>query len=267
MEIDTIYNMDCLEGMAGIPDGSVDCIICDLPYEVLHKSNEKVRWDRQIPLESLWKQYLRVAKPDAAIVLFCQGMFTSQLMMSQPKLWKYNLIWEKGRATGFLNANRMPMRSHEDIAVFYRRQPTYNPQMRDGDSHPQGNGIHRKTNQCYGDYGKTPRKKSGAVYDYGHINVVEPTGICFPTSVLHFSKEHNQDTWHPTQKPVDLLRYLVLTYSNEGDTILDNCMGSGTTAIACIREKRHFIGFELSKEYYDKAMQRISNEQNQLTIF
>ena len=129
IELDNIYNCDCLIGMRDIPDGSVDAIICDLPYEVLHKNNELVQWDRIIPFEPLWEQYLRVAKPNAAIVLFCQGMFTAQLMMSQPKLWKYNLIWEKGRATGFLNANRMPMRSHEDIAVFYRSQPTYNPQI------------------------------------------------------------------------------------------------------------------------------------------
>ena len=268
MELDKIYNQDCLIGMRDIPDGSIDCIICDLPYEVLHKSNEKVKWDRLILFEPLWEQYLRVAKDNAAIVLFCQGMFTAQLMMSQPDIWKYNLIWEKGRATGFLNANRMPMRSHEDIAVFYRKQPTYNPQFRDGDSHDRGNGEHKQTNQCYGKFGEPPRKqKVGATYDYDHIKVVPPTGKCFPMSVLHYNKEHNQDTWHPTQKPVDLLRYLVLTYTNEGDTVLDNCMGSGTTAVACVREKRHFIGFELNAEYYEKAMKRIKLEQQQLTLF
>ena len=266
IELDKIYNEDCLEGMKRIPDGSVDAIICDLPYEVLHKNNEKVQWDRLIPFDPLWKQYLRVAKKNAPIVLFCQGMFTAQLMMSQPKLWKYNLIWEKGRATGFLNANRMPMRSHEDIAVFYCSQPTYNPQMRHGDRHSRGNGVHKQTNQCYGKF-KEVKQKVGATYDYSHIKVVDPTGECFPMSVLHFNKEHSNDTWHPTQKPVDLLRYLVRTYSDEGDTILDNCMGSGTTAIACIKEDRHFIGFELNKEYFDKACKRIAAEKSQLTLF
>ena len=216
IELDQIYNEDCLEGMKRIDDASIDCIICDLPYEVLHKNNEKVQWDRIIPFEPLWAQYLRVAKSNAAIVLFAQGMFTAQLMMSQPKLWKYNLIWEKGRATGFLNANRMPMRSHEDICVFYRSQPVYNPQFGIGEpSHPRGNGVHRHTNQCYGKHGEV-RQKVGATYDYAHIKVVEPTGEKFPMSVLHFHKEHSADTWHPTQKPVDLIRYLVRTYSNSG---------------------------------------------------
>lgn len=219
MEIDRIYNMDCLVGMKDIPDGSIDCIICDLPYEVLHKNNQKAQWDRIIPFEPLWEQYLRVTKKDSPILLFGQGMFTAQLMMSQPKLWKYNLIWEKGRATGFLNANRMPMRNHEDIAVFYRSQPIYNPQFRDGDSHPRGNGEHKQTNQCYGEF-KDVRKKVGATYDYDHVKVVPPTGKCFPHSVLHFNKEHSSDSWHPTQKPVNLLRYLIRTYTNRGGLYL-----------------------------------------------
>lgn len=262
LELDKIYNLDCLEGMKQIADNSVDCIICDLPYSVLHKSNKHVQWDRLIPFEPLWEQYLRITKPNAAIVLFCQGMFTAQLMMSQPKLWRYNLIWSKGRATGFLNANRMPMRNHEDIAVFYRTQPTYNPQFRDGDSHPTGNGIHKETNQCYGEH-----KKTGKLYDYKYCKVVPPTGKCFPQSIIEIKKEHNTAAWHPTQKPVDLIRYLIRTFSNENDLILDNCMGSGTTAIAAIREKRHFIGFELNAEYYEKAMKRIKRERQQLTLF
>lgn len=123
--------MDCLEGMKQIPDGSVDAIICDLPYGVLNSESEGGGWDSLIPFEPLWEQYLRVSKPSAAIVLFCQGMFTAQLLMSQPKLWRYNLVWKKGdRVSGFLNANKMPLRNHEDIAVFYREMPTYNPQMR-----------------------------------------------------------------------------------------------------------------------------------------
>lgn len=262
MEIDKIYLGDCLELMKEIPDKSIDCIICDLPYGVLNKKNVKAQWDIIIPFEPLWEQYERITKDNAAIVLFCQGMFTAKLMMSQPKIWKYNLIWEKSRATGFLNANRMPMRNHEDIAVFYRKQPTYNPQFRTGDSHSRGNGIHKQTNQCYGEH-KEVKRKVGSTYDYEHIKVVPPTGKCFPHSVLHFKKEHNAYTKHPTQKPVELIRYLIRTYTNEGDLILDNCVGSGTTAIAAIKEKRHFIGMEINKEYYDIACERIKKEQTE----
>ena len=258
MEIDTIYNMDCLDGMKMIPDGSVDCIICDLPYGVLNKQSEGGGWDSIIPLEPLWEQYLRIAKPNAAIVLFCQGMFTAQLMMSQPKLWRYNLIWDKiDRPTGFLNANRCQLRIHEDISVFYRSQPTYNPQFTIGTkSHARGNASNGMgndgKNRCYGSF-----KQTNTTY----------TNEKYPTSIISIDKEHKGYEFHPTQKPVNLLRYLIATYSNEGDTILDNCMGSGTTAIAAIREKRHFIGFELNAEYYEKAMKRIKLERQQLTLF
>lgn len=148
MELNKIYNEDCLVGMKKIPDASVDCIICDLPYGVLNKKSEGGGWDSIIPLEPLWKEYLRITKPNAAIILFCQGMFTAQLMMSQPKLWKYNLIWNKQRVTGFLNANKMPLRSHEDIAVFYRKQPIYNPQMVKCAPHQRN---HRKGELCNGE--------------------------------------------------------------------------------------------------------------------
>lgn len=265
LQLDNIYNMDCLEGMKMIPDGSVDAVICDLPYEVLHKNNPNAQWDRMIPFEPLWEQYKRVIKDNGAICLFGQGMFTAQLMMSQPKMWRYNLIWDKCRATGFLNANRMPLRCHEDIAVFYKSLPTYNPQMAIGEpSHPQGDGAHKQTNNCYGKY------KSGRAYDYDkQIQKVEPTrpGEKFPMSIIRIKKEHETTVLHPTQKPVDLLRYLVLTYTNPGGVVLDNCMGSGTTAIACLKEHRHFLGFELNKEYYDKAVQRIERERQQLTLF
>lgn len=259
MELDKIYNEDCLVGMKDIPDGSIDCIICDLPYGVLNKSSEGGGWDSIIPLEPLWEQYLRITKPNAAIVLFCQGMFTAQLMMSQPKLWRYNLIWDKGRATGFLNAYKMPLRYHEDISVFYREAPTYNPQMEGLNgrerNHVQGNGVHKNTNKCYGEINR-----------FRSYKPAEPDKK-FPRSIISISKEHDNQQWHPTQKPVDLIRYLIRTYSNEGDIILDNCGGSGTTAIAAIREKRHFIGFETSKEYYDKACKRIEQEKQQLTLF
>ena len=257
MEIDNIYNMDCLEGMKQIPDGTIDAVICDLPYGVLNGESEGGSWDTIIPFEPLWAEYRRVCKPTAAIVLFAQGMFTADLMHSNPKMWRYNLIWKKGdRASGFLNANRMPLRNHEDIVVFYDKLPTYNPQMRTGfPNHTRGHGGGKLKNGCYGKF--DPWARSEVI-----------TTEKFPLSIIDIAKEHDVNKqFHPTQKPVDLLRYLVLTYTNEGDTVLDNCMGSGTTAIACIKERRHFIGFELSKEYFDKAVRRIKAEQAQLTLF
>lgn len=158
MEIDKIYNEDCLIGMRNIPDKSIDCIICDLPYGVLNRNNPSAQWDNIIPIEPLWEQYERVIKDNGAIVLFAQGMFTAQLMMSNPKLWRYNLIWDKiNRATGFLNANRCPLRIHEDIVVFYKSQPTYNPQFTFGQvNHKRGgagNGVY-KQNKLGAIYGK-----------------------------------------------------------------------------------------------------------------
>ena len=257
IELDTIYNEDCLQGMQRIPDSSVDCIICDLPYGVLNSESEGGSWDAVIPFEPLWEQYRRITKPTAAIVLFSQGMFTADLMHSNPKMWRYNLIWKKGdRCSGFLNAYKMPMRNHEDICVFYEKLPTYNPQMRKGfPNHTRGHGGGKLKNGCYGKFDP-----------WGRSEVI--TDEKFPLSVIDIAKEHDVNKqFHPTQKPVDLLRYLVLTYTNEGDTVLDNCMGSGTTAIACIKERRHFIGFELSKEYFDKAVRCIKAEQAQLTLF
>jgi site-specific DNA-methyltransferase (adenine-specific)/modification methylase len=257
MALDTIYNEDCLVGMQRIPDGTIDAVICDLPYGVLNGESEGGSWDTIIPFEPLWAEYRRVCKPTAAIVLFAQGMFTAKLMMSNEKMWRYNLIWDKVRAKGILNANRMPLRNHEDICVFYRQLGTYNPQMEALNgrerNHTQGHGEHKEKNSCYGKVGRI----NPTYEDKKH-----------PRSIIVKNAVHcNEGQFHPTQKPVDLLRYLVLTYTNEGDTVLDNCMGSGTTAIACIKEKRHFIGFELNKEYYDRAMKRIDIERRQLTLF
>ena len=158
IELDKIYNEDCLIGMKQIPDGTIDAVICDLPYEVLNKGNECAQWDRLIPFEPLWEQYLRVCKLNAPIILFCQGMFTAQLLMSQPKLWRYNLVWKKGgMVSGFLNAEKMPLRNHEDIAIFYRKLPTYNPQKVKGvPCHNKGGGNHKFTQQCYGKMHDTP---------------------------------------------------------------------------------------------------------------
>lgn len=290
MEIDKIYNEDCLIGMRDIPDKSIDAIICDLPYGVLNRQNKSAQWDNIIPIEPLWEQYKRVIKDNGAIVLFAQGMFTAQLMMSNPKMWRYNLIWDKiNRSTGFLNANRCPLRIHEDIVVFYKSQPTYNPQFTFGQvNHKRGGGREwYKQNKSGGVYGlmtnggkkkeedMTSQEKdemgvSGARNRcYGNFAVTETkiTNEKYPTSIISVDKEHDGNYHHPTQKPVELIRWLVRTYTNEGDLVLDNCIGSGTTAVACIKEKRHFIGYEITKEYFDIAQERIKQEQSQLTLF
>lgn len=257
---------NCLIEMQNIPDKSIDMILCDLPYEVLHKNNPHAQWDRKIPFDRLWEQYNRIIKENGAIVLFAQGMFTAELMMSNPKMWRYNLVWDKCRVTGFLNANRMPMRCHEDICVFYKSLPTYNPQMTLGNpNHSQGNGVHKDTNRCYGTY------MVGKTYDYdkGTIRKVPPTrpNEKFPKSIVKIQKEHKNIQYHPTQKPVALLEYLIKTYSNEGDTILDNCMGSGSTGVAAKLLNRNFIGIELNDEYFAIAEKRIKEAQQQLTLF
>ena len=257
IELDRIYCEDCLVGMQRIPDGTVDAIITDLPYGVLNEQSEGGQWDSIIPLEPMWEQFIRVTKPTAPIVLFGSGMFTARLMVSQPKLWRYNLIWDKVRATGFLNANRMPLRNHEDIMVFYRQLGTYNPQMEALNgrerNHTQGHGNHKEKNSCYGKVGRI----NPTYEDKKH-----------PRSIIVKQAVHcNEAQFHPTQKPIDLLRYLVLTYTNPNDVVLDATIGSGTTAIACIKEHRHFVGFELNKEYYDKAVKRVEAEKAQLTLF
>lgn len=254
MEIDKIYLGDCLELMKEIPDKSIDCIICDLPYGVLNKKNVNAQWDIIIPFEKLWAQYERITKDNAAIILFAQGMFTAKLMVSNPKHWRYNLIWQKrGRCSGFLNAKKMPLREHEDIVVFYRKLPTYNPQMTKCEPHERNHSRGRQekehTNRCYGNFGKAE-------------DII--TDLKYPKSILNFKRPHPQV--HPTQKPVELIQWLIRSYSNEGDTILDNCGGSGTTAIAAIREKRHFILFEKDPIYWEKSVKRVEQELRQLTF-
>lgn len=250
-----LWHGDCLELMNGISDKSVDAVICDLPYEVLNKCNKHAQWDRMIPLDKLWEQYNRVIKDNGAIILFGQGMFTAQLMMSNPKIWRYNLIWKKGnRSTGFLNANRMPLRCHEDIVVFYKSLPTYNPQMFKGKPNHTRN-VHSsvKNNRCYGDMSQLPTKITEWKY---------------PISVIDIDKEH-KDQFHPTQKPVSLIEWLIKTYSNNGELILDNTMGSGTTAVACVNTNRKFIGMELDDKYFYIACKRVEEAINnrQLNLF
>ena len=205
MEQDKIYHMDCLEGMKQIADRSVDAVIADLPYGVLNRQNGAARWDQKIPLAPLWEQYLRITKPDSPIILFAQGMFTAELVLSQPKLWRYNLVWHKDRVSGHLNANRMPMRQHEDIVVFYRKLPVYHPQMTPCPPEKR-NHDRRKTegftNRCYGDMKLAPVRIADDKY---------------PTSVVSVPKEHCTGAfYHPTQKPVALIEYLIRTYNRRG---------------------------------------------------
>lgn len=230
---------DCLELMKDIPDKSVDLILADLPYQTT-----KNKWDLMIPLEPLWKQYKRIIKDNGAIVLFGQGKFTAEMMLSEPKLHRYNLIWDKVLSSGFLNANRMPLRSHEDIMVFYKRLPQYNPQKTKGEP-----------NNSKG------KPKQNENNNYGHFEFVdnkdELGGMKHPKSILIFEKPHPSISIHPTQKPVALLEYLIKTYTNEGDTVLDNVMGSGSTGVACLNTNRNFVGIELDEDYFEIAKERI----------
>lgn len=239
MELNKIYQMDCIEGMKQIPDGSVDMILCDLPY-----GTTRNKWDTIIPLDAMWEQYKRITKENAAIVLTAAQPFTSALVMSNLKNFKYDLVWEKSQATGFLNAKRMPLRKHESILIFYRKPPKYNPQFTKGKPYiAKSNASKNKGN--YGEF---------------KDNLTVNDGKRYPVSVLPFKNGGKVD--HPTQKPLDLFEYFIKTYTNQGETVLDNCMGSGTTAVACMRNDRNFIGFEIEPEYIQIANDRIEKERD-----
>lgn len=243
---------DCLELMKELPDKSIDMILCDLPYGVLNKKNPNAKWDSVIPFPLLWTEYERIIKDNGAIVLFGSGMFTADLMKSNCKLWKYNLIWKKGnRPTGFLNAKKQPLRICEDICVFYKKQPTYNPQFTIGEKcHRRGGAGNSITKQgrngCYGEFKTTE---------------VILTNLKYPLSLIDIPKEHPQKH-HPTQKPVALLEYLIKTYTNENEVVVDNCMGSGSTGVACVNTGRKFIGIELDENYFNIAKDRIEQAYN-----
>lgn len=228
---------DCLELMKGISSHSVDMILCDLPY-----GTTKNRWDTIIPFEQLWKNYERIIKENGAIVLFCDGMFTANLIQSNARMWRYNLVWDKQRGCDFLNANVKPLKSHEDIAVFYRKKPTYNKQF--WFSAPYALTKNGSLSKNYGD-----RKPALSESVDGRRN---------PLTILSFARDSERQ--HQTQKPVALLEYLVKTYTNPGETVLDNCMGSGSTGVACVNTGRNFIGMELDDVYYQIASERISKE-------
>ena len=235
IELNKIYNEDCLLGMSKIKDKSIDMILCDLPYGVT-----KNKWDSVIPLDKLWMEYKRIIKDNGAIVLTAQQPFTTSLINSNAENFRYTLVWDKVGTTGFQNAKKMPLRQHEDILVFYKFLPTYNPQMT----------VRGK-----------PRKKGGSKTDngcYGELRSTESfNNTYYPTSIISISNAVKIGKLHPTQKPVELFEYLIRTYTNEGDTVLDNCIGSGTTAVAAINTNRKYIGFENDTTYCDIANQRI----------
>lgn len=223
---------DCLELLKDLPDGSVDMILDDLPYGVTCAP-----FDKRLPLDDMWEQFRRVIKSNAAVVLFCQQPFTSELVMSNRKDFKYCLTWHKRQCSGFLNAKRQPLRSCEDIAVFYRGQCTYNPQMRKGKPQLKSTGGHTMN---YGKFTYKPHISE----DY------------YPTTLVEFPLARFKDG-HPTQKPTALLEYLIRTYTNEGEVVLDATMGSGSTGVACMNTKRRFIGFELEEKFFNIAQKRI----------
>lgn len=226
--VNRLFEEDCIECMKRIPDGSIDMILCDLPYGMTQN-----QWDCYIPLEQLWAQYTRIIKPNGVIALTAQGIFTARLIMSQPKLYKYKWVWEKSKPTNFLNAKKQPLRKHEDVCIFYKKQPTYHPQMTKGA--PYDKGIRK--DQLSGSYG-----------NFRPVHV-HSDGERYPTDIIYVkTAEAEGEVVHPTQKPVELGRYLIRTYTDPGDVVLDNTFGSGSFLVAALLEGRNFIGIEKNEE-------------------
>lgn len=235
----TLVAGDCLQVMASLPSNSIDMVLCDLPYGTTQN-----KWDSVIPLDKLWEEYRRIIKPKGVIALTSQGLFTARLIISNEEWFRYKFVWVKSKPTNFLNARKQPLRQHEDVCIFYGSQPNYRPVMSKGE--PYNKGVRKA--QYTGSYG-----------DFRPV-LVKSDGERFPTDVVYFKTAESEAggrVWHPTQKPVALMEYLIRTYTNEGDTVLDNCMGSGTTGVAAKRIYRKFIGIELDPKYFGIAKQRI----------
>ena len=222
--LNEVHQADCLEKMKEIPAQSIDMILCDLPYGTTQNA-----WDCDIPLDELWYEYIRIIKPNGVIALTSHSIFTAKLILSQEKLFKYKWIWEKSKSTNFLNAKKQPLRKHEDICIFYQKQPTYNPQMTKGEAYDKG----IRKNQLSGSYGN---------FEPVHV---KSNGDRYPTDIIYVkTAESEGEVVHPTQKPVELGRYLIRTYTNPGDIVLDNTSGSGSFLVAALLEGRNFIGIE-----------------------
>ena len=243
LDLNTIYLGDCLEVMAELPDHSVDMILTDPPY-----GTTECKWDTVIDLSLMWEQLKRIVKPNGAIVMTANQPFTTTLISSNLKMFKYSWVYKKRRSTGFLLSKIQPLRIYEDVVVFYSKQPTYNPQMRTGFPPYKKTGLNRKFSDCYGGRAGDP-------------HVEESDGSRFPINVIEFGKDKSRV--HPTQKPVALMEYLIKTYTNEGETVLDFTIGSGTTAIAAIRSNRNYIGIEKDPAYHAIALKRIEEESHE----
>lgn len=250
---DTLFEGDCLEILPFFPPHSIDLILCDLPYGTTQN-----KWDSIIPLEPLWKQYERILKPNGAVVLTSQGLFTAKLILSNEALFKYKIVWEKSKPTNFLNAKKQPLRKHEDICVFYAKQPVYHPEMSQG--LPYDKGIRK--NQLSGSYGDFLPAR------------VQSSGERYPTDVVYFkTAESEGSVWHPTQKPIELGRYLVRTFTNPDALVLDNAFGSGSFLVAAALEGRRYVGIErnldvhlfkrVQVDYVGIARQRIKQAMQQ----
>ena len=234
LKLNEIYLGDCLEVMKEIDDKSIDMILCDLPYGTTQN-----KWDSVIPLNLLWSQYDRIVKDNGVMVLNADSIFTAKLIMSNEKYYRYTLIWNKQRGCDFLNANRKPLKCHEEILVFYKKQPTYNKQYWYSEPYKR-----TKNGSLSDNYGK--RKEAFSESEDGRRN---------PLTILNFPRDG--DRLHPTQKPVALCEYLIKTYTNEGETVLDNCAGSGTTGVACININRNYILIEKDHPYFNLAKSRL----------
>jgi site-specific DNA-methyltransferase (adenine-specific) len=239
-----LYKGDCLVNLKKLKDKSIDLILCDLPYGLT--ANKK---DISLPLDKLWLEYERVIKDKGAILLFAQGIFYVDLVNSNRKIFRYDLIWDKKLTTGFLNAKRQPLRVHEQIAVFYKKQPTYNPQFTVGEP------LHSK--------GKSYINKKHKNRNYGHFNMTDDNRKGetkkYPKSIIKFQKPHPSVAKHRTEKSLECLEYLIKTYSNENDLVLDNTAGSGTTGIACQKTNRNFILMEIDEKYCNVIKERIKD--------
>ena len=237
----SIVNCDMFDadGMSSIKDKSIDAVITDFPYGTLNKRNT---WDKVIDYNKFWKEFYRISKDTTPLVTTAQMPFTAYLISTNFKDFKYTWVWEKSKATGWLNVKKQPLRAHEDIVVFYNKQCKYNPQMVEGS--PYDKGVVQDDAQQYGKCGKARLTNNNS-------------GLRYPRSVQYFITAESEGKYHPTQKPIKLIEYLIKTYTDEGDLVLDPCMGSGTTAIACINTNRKFIGIEKDEKYFEVAKKRI----------
>ena len=253
IEINKIHCMDCIEGMKQLEDNSVDMILCDLPYGTTDCS-----WDTIIPFDKLWEQYEKIISDVGSIVLFSSGIFTAQLISSNLKLYKYKFVWVKNNTTNFVHAKNRPLTNHEDILIFSKAPMGHKSQLNERRMiyNPQGLiEINKDIKAGKGRFGTIAGKRPS------HKEIFKRTHTNYPTDILWgFSEPSANEKQHTSQKPVELFKYLIKTYSNEGDLVLDNCIGSGTTGIACIETGRKFIGFEILQEYVDIANKRLQQD-------